>query len=152
MKKYVLIAVVLLFVVVSAFFLFYGNDEVEDVESFDDCMAAGFAVMESYPRQCIDDDGNVFIEEVDMLDENDFVFEDGEDVVIDPDGDEYYGSSTLAPCESSEDCIEGGCNGEICMGTGEEPVMSICVVPDEPLPSELGFVCGCFENLCQWTQ
>ena len=32
------------------------------VNSFETCVAAGNAVMESYPRQCRSDDGELFIE------------------------------------------------------------------------------------------
>ena len=35
-----------------------------NVNSFDDCVNAGFAVMESYPRQCRTDDGKHFVEDV----------------------------------------------------------------------------------------
>ena len=35
------------------------------IESFDDCVAAGNPVMESYPRQCRTDDGRNFVEEID---------------------------------------------------------------------------------------
>ncbi len=36
----------------------------EEINSFVECEEAGFEVMESYPRQCRDDKGNLFIEEV----------------------------------------------------------------------------------------
>jgi len=32
------------------------------IETFEDCVRAGFPVMESYPRQCRDDNGNMFTE------------------------------------------------------------------------------------------
>lgn len=34
------------------------------VASFEECVALGYAVMESYPRQCRDQDGNLFTEAV----------------------------------------------------------------------------------------
>jgi hypothetical protein len=34
------------------------------IDSFEDCVAAGFPVMESYPRQCRDSEGNLFVEEI----------------------------------------------------------------------------------------
>jgi len=34
------------------------------VNSFDECLLAGFAVMESYPRQCRTDDGELFVEDI----------------------------------------------------------------------------------------
>ncbi|MCV0373415.1 MAG: hypothetical protein K5793_07680 [Nitrosarchaeum sp.] len=36
------------------------------IESFDDCVAAGNPVMESYPRQCRTSDGVNFVEEIDL--------------------------------------------------------------------------------------
>ena len=32
------------------------------IDSFEECIAADYSVMESYPRQCRDDEGNFFIE------------------------------------------------------------------------------------------
>ena len=37
---------------------------VSNIDSFDACVAAGNAVMESYPRQCRSTDGQLFIEQV----------------------------------------------------------------------------------------
>ncbi len=34
------------------------------IKSFDECVAAGNPVMESYPRQCMTDDGAHFVEEI----------------------------------------------------------------------------------------
>ena len=39
-----------------------------NIESFEECAAAGNPVMESYPRQCRTEDGKHFVEEVDVLD------------------------------------------------------------------------------------
>ena len=42
------------------------RDPIEStIESFDECVAAGNPVMESYPRQCRTDDGRNFVEEID---------------------------------------------------------------------------------------
>lgn len=43
------------------------NDEVvqiDNVTSFDECVTAGNAVMESYPRQCRSASGNLFVENI----------------------------------------------------------------------------------------
>lgn len=37
------------------------------ITSFEDCEAAGFPVMESYPRQCALPDGRVYAEEIEVL-------------------------------------------------------------------------------------
>lgn len=36
----------------------------KQVSNFEECANAGFPVMESYPRQCMDADGNNFVEDV----------------------------------------------------------------------------------------
>ena len=42
-----------------------GETEVKEINSFEECIAAGFPAMESYPRQCMDAAGNTFVEEID---------------------------------------------------------------------------------------
>lgn len=42
-----------------------GPDENPPVTSFEECVEAGNPVMESYPRQCRSDSGEVFVETVD---------------------------------------------------------------------------------------
>lgn len=37
---------------------------LSDIKTFEDCESAGFAVMESYPRQCRTPDGRLFAEEI----------------------------------------------------------------------------------------
>ena len=41
----------------------------EEITSFEECVAAGYAVLESYPRQCKTPDGKTFIEEIELEDE-----------------------------------------------------------------------------------
>ena len=106
------------------------------VHSFQECVDAGFPVMESYPRQCATNDGRHFVEEI----EEEKQQEEGE----------FYGSSTYYPCELNEDCLVSGCNAEICQGLEEESMASVCLLPEGPLPSDLGYSCGCFEYQCQW--
>ena len=105
------------------------------ITNFQECVDAGYAIREIYPAQCVTEDGEVFVEEVEDLEEN-----------------EYYGSSTRYPCEEHGDCVEAGCNSEICTGVDEGGMASICLFPEEPLPRDLGYTCGCFENKCQWAK
>jgi hypothetical protein len=42
-----------------------GDPDTSTVRSFEECVAAGYPVMESYPRQCRNADGTLFVEEVD---------------------------------------------------------------------------------------
>jgi len=64
----------------------------------------------------------------------------------------YYGHSTLGNCTTDGDCLLSGCNGEICQSKKEEPLNSICVVPDKPLPKQLGYQCRCLVKKCQWVK
>jgi len=41
--------------------LFLNNSFITD---FEECMKAGYPVMESYPRQCKTEDGNSFVEKI----------------------------------------------------------------------------------------
>ena len=41
-----------------------GELKVEDITNFDECIAAGYPAMESYPRQCMTKDGESFTEDI----------------------------------------------------------------------------------------
>jgi len=53
------------------------SDNKIEVNSFNSCELAGFAVQESYPRRCTDDKGNTYTEEItsNVEDEYDMVLE-----------------------------------------------------------------------------
>lgn len=66
MKKYIyylLEAALLVLIVGGLYFKFYNHDQVAQITNFEECLAAGNAVMESYPRQCRADD-QTFVEEI----------------------------------------------------------------------------------------
>lgn len=65
---------------------------------------------------------------------------------------EYYGSSTLGECSCGCHCVTDGCNGEICRSSKEESVITPCLLPDKPLPKDLGYSCRCVQAQCQWTK
>lgn len=56
----------LVFIVLILILLFYiptlKDIKVKEINSFEECAAAGFPVMESYPRQCRDGEGDLFVE------------------------------------------------------------------------------------------
>lgn len=62
-----LILTILLILGIIAYVIIDNNGKVKDskISTFDECVAAGFPVMESYPRQCRASSGEVFVEEVD---------------------------------------------------------------------------------------
>jgi hypothetical protein len=47
-----------------AFVVFFLNDKQMSIYSFDDCVAAGNPMMESYPEQCRTKDGRLFVRPV----------------------------------------------------------------------------------------
>ncbi|MDP3995669.1 MAG: Gmad2 immunoglobulin-like domain-containing protein [bacterium] len=52
----------------------FGPSEKETVDSFEECVAAGYPVMESYPRQCRIPDGENFIEDIgNILEKEDLI-------------------------------------------------------------------------------
>ncbi len=65
--KNILVTFLALGVVVGGFLFFYkkaSSPVLAEIRSFEDCVDAGFAVMESYPRQCRTSDGRLFAEEI----------------------------------------------------------------------------------------
>lgn len=65
---------------------------------------------------------------------------------------EFYGSSTYSECSCGCSCVIDGCNGEICRGKDDDPVNTVCSLPDKPLPPDLGYFCTCIQNECQWAK
>lgn len=50
------------------------DDQSLNIENFNDCLRAGNAVMESYPRQCRSNDGRLFVEDIgNILEKNDLI-------------------------------------------------------------------------------
>jgi len=66
MKPFIFIGV--LIIVFLVVFLFLNGEFVEapeiSVDSFEDCLSAGYPILESYPRQCRMPDGKTFIEDI----------------------------------------------------------------------------------------
>lgn len=48
----VIVIIIVIIIIVAGKFIFSATTKNENIENFDDCAAAGNAVMESYPRQC----------------------------------------------------------------------------------------------------
>lgn len=70
----ILLTAVVLLIVASVGYWFWLTYKVEDqqqvevpvteIKSFEDCAAAGYPIMESYPRQCAVPDGRTYAEEI----------------------------------------------------------------------------------------
>lgn len=69
MRKFILIGTLLLIIIILAsgwFDLSYKNSQEPgvSVNNFEECIAKGYPVLESYPRQCRTPDGKTFIEDI----------------------------------------------------------------------------------------
>ncbi len=62
----IILAVLALAVILYVAFVFDGP-QGESADSFETCVAMGNLIMESYPRQCRDADGNLFVETIDQI-------------------------------------------------------------------------------------
>ena len=77
------------------------------ISSFEECAAAGNAVMESYPRQCRSADGRLFVEEI----------------------DEQPGFSEVT---SPGRCAVAGCSQQLCVLAEEAPtIITTCELRSE---------------------
>ena len=75
--KYIVIFLAIAIILLGGFYLFGGggNGSVPTVvTTFEECVAAGNPVMESYPRQCRSADGELFVEHIgNELEKNDLI-------------------------------------------------------------------------------
>ncbi len=64
-----LIFLLLILAVAGSLFLFFKTpkfaEEKNTITSFEECKDAGYPIMESYPEQCRDGAGNLFVQEID---------------------------------------------------------------------------------------
>lgn len=126
-------------IVVAVLIVAGKSSKPNTVLTWETCVAMqGSVIQESYPARCVTNDGRSVVQTV---------------LNSSPPpttNSNYYGSSTHVTCASDSDCIESGCNSEICQGKTEELVTSICVLPDQPTPKQVGLRCRCFAKKCQW--
>lgn len=100
--------------------------------SYDECAAAGYPILESYPTQCRTPDGQTFVNPHQR---------------VGPPSDAF----PPAP-GAREGCVIGGCSGEICSEAADGPMASNCIYREE---------FGCYKQAvcerqgdgrCGWTQ
>ena len=52
-------------------------------------------------------------------------------------------------CTSDNDCVKGGCSGNICQSKNSEPIFTTCeYLPEYGCYSEIS--CGCINGKCEW--
>ncbi len=68
LKTFILILVIIIVGVTAIYLLvnrpacIFGPKKI--ASSFDECVAAGYPILESYPRQCKTPDGKTFVEDI----------------------------------------------------------------------------------------
>jgi eight-cysteine-cluster-containing protein len=71
-----------------------------------------------------------------------------------PDTDEelggFCGFSTGGPCSTDADCYHGGCSGQVCQSTEEDPVITTCEWRDCYDDVAYNVACGCVAGSCSW--
>lgn len=109
---------------------------VKSASNFDECVAEGNAVMESYPRQCRSKLGILFVENV---------------AIPVP---EQVSSSTpvtpVTPTPTLGKCFVGGCSGQIC--SDQEGMASTCEYREEYACYKTARCERQNNGQCGWTQ
>ena len=95
---------------------------------FESCVLAGYPVMESYPRQCSDGAGNLYVEQIDDLDD-------------------------LYACSSSADCIPlpSECHPMECINSGHAMLFEspeACTLEFRYEAAYSPDDCGCVDGIC----
>ena len=65
-KKILIFLIIIVILGTAAYFIIFkpGEAPIADINSFEECISAGYPVLESYPRQCKTPDGKTFIEDI----------------------------------------------------------------------------------------
>jgi len=64
--------------------------------------------------------------------------------------DKFCGWSTAGLCSNDSDCMTGGCSGQVCQSTSEEPVVTTCEYSECYNAEAYGLSCGCVNGRCEW--
>lgn len=66
MKKIIVLIIVIILGLLAVFFIITNKEKLVpgEVNNFEECVSAGYPVMESYPRQCRTPSGELFTEEI----------------------------------------------------------------------------------------
>ncbi len=74
MNKLIGILIIVILVIGAVFYVMNYQKDLPVVTDFDSCVAAGYPVAESYPRQCRTPDGRMFVEDVgNVIEKSDFI-------------------------------------------------------------------------------
>jgi len=120
MKKTFFSAIALLLIVLA-----FSGLKKPEINSYEECVSAGYPVLETFPEQCRTPDGKSFTRQI-----------------------EFCGVSSNSPCSSDSECIASGCSSEVCQSILDEPAITACIYKECYTP--LNHECLCNENKCQW--
>lgn len=108
--KIFLVSLLFLFLGFLVFLFFrqkiYFSHKTKIITNFEECVFAGNLVLESYPKQCIDRDGFLFVEEIDLTEET--INENKKEInIVGGDKDKYgcIGSAGYSWCPPREKCL-----------------------------------------------
>lgn len=138
-QKYPLLPIALLIGIVFIGYGMYGSGTAPEeriaVTSFEECVAAGYPLAESFPRQCIAPRGS-FIDPDDLLRWNQ---------------ETSQGASTGGGAIARGGCVITGCSGHIC---AEEDMVTTCEFrPEYACFKETNAICGKqADGKCGWNQ
>lgn len=99
------------------------------ITNYEECVNAGFPIMESYPEQCATPDGRTFTRELEA----------------------FCGWSTNATCTNNSECVIGGCSSQVCQGAGEQ-ISTTCEYKECYNHIISGYECICVGNKCEWNK
>lgn len=60
----IIVVLFIVVVVIAGAWFFWPKSAPEKIDNFEECLQAGYPVLESYPRQCRTSAGQMFVEEV----------------------------------------------------------------------------------------
>lgn len=120
------LAACILVIAVIVLFIYLNISTISGVNSFEECVAAGYPVMETYPRQCRTPDGRIFVEKI---------------------------SSGKNTCQNKFDCVPATCcHPNSCINRNFKPdckdiVCNLVCVPGT-MDCGQGY-CDCVNNECK---
>ncbi|OGG80641.1 hypothetical protein A3A39_04095 [Candidatus Kaiserbacteria bacterium RIFCSPLOWO2_01_FULL_54_13] len=125
-----LIGIAVVLVVIGALLIAFAQNTQEgqllSITNFDECAAAGYPIMESYPEQCATPDGRTFFKDRQNLDDSSMTF---------------------------NGCAVAGCSGQLCVSAEEAAeVITTCEYRAEYACYREASCEPQADGMCGWTQ
>ena len=83
------------------------------INSFEECVAVGYPISQSYPRQCRTPDGRTFVEQINRGEFPQKPSQDSPPTSVDEDSCEQ--AKYQEACEARPDCLWIGCPNNVCV-------------------------------------